>query len=258
MSLKTAMKPFSPLRYFFLALTFLTRLGRPIPVTPDDLGRTLPFFPLIGLVVAAGSVGPVYVLHLLGVGRGLPWLLALILCGCSFIITRGLHWDGWADIWDAWGSGTTGDRFWEILKDSRLGAFGALGLFFGLAGQLILIEHALLTRQWIVLLWAFVHGRAGAVFLAQAGRSLARPGLAQAFLAGAGPIPTLLALIQTLALGLACLSWPRMMLALSLTGLGGLALYLLARKNSGLNGDFLGAMMIWSESAALLSLIPVA
>ena len=46
----------------------------------------------------------------------------------SFILTRGLHHDGLADIADAWGSGARGIKFREILKDSRIGSFGTIVL----------------------------------------------------------------------------------------------------------------------------------
>ncbi len=88
------------------------------------MGRTLSYFPLVGLILglltaglawAAGDLWPPAAIGVLAV----IWLAFL---------TRGLHLDGLADTADAIGSNALRDRALEIMKDSRTGAFGAMAL----------------------------------------------------------------------------------------------------------------------------------
>ena len=63
--------------------------------------------------------------------------------------TRGLHWDGLADLGDASGSGAQGERFWAILRDSRLGAFGALHLLLAFGGMWLTVCWHIKAGQWV-------------------------------------------------------------------------------------------------------------
>ena len=55
--------------------------------------------------------------------------------GAAFYFVTGwaLHLDGWGDVWDGIGSGRTGDRLREVMKDSRLGSFGGASLVIAFA-----------------------------------------------------------------------------------------------------------------------------
>jgi adenosylcobinamide-GDP ribazoletransferase len=176
------------------------------------------------------------------------WLLA----GLNLWLTRGLHWDGWADLWDAWGSGTQGTRFWEVVKDSHTGAFGAIALVMGLGGQIVLLHHALAAHALGTIVFAAVLGRCAAAVLAFLAKSHARQGLGQAFLRQATPQRLAAALALTLALGLLLVPGATLALSLALTTLALLALLRLAREQQGCNGDFLGAAITTAELATLL------
>ena len=89
---------------FLVALTFLTRLGRARITSSEAIARSMSMYPLVGVLIGAA----------LALAALLPlssWVLAWGLAGLNIYLTRGLHWDGWADLWDAWGSGATDDRF---------------------------------------------------------------------------------------------------------------------------------------------------
>ncbi len=231
------------------SLSFLSRIA-PARVYEDAvLARTVKYFPLAGLVIGVLVTLPFY----LGFLRGHPWLQAWTLLMLSLWITRGLHWDGWCDLFDAWGSGARGERFWEIVKDSRLGAFGAMALFMGLAGELVLLHGLLQDRAYEAVVWAFVLGRGTAGALACAGRSLARQGgLGRTFLPGATPWALVLVTAQVIGLGLLTRPVQLMAPALAVAFLGVVELWSLARRMGGLNGDFLGAAVIWGELAGLV------
>jgi len=109
------------------AFTFLTRL----PVSPGwkpeeaDFKHAAWYFPLIGLLLGFISVGVFNVFI-----RFLPGSMALILTlGAGLLLTGALHEDGFADVADACG-GMTQERRLEIMKDSRVGAFGVMALLF--------------------------------------------------------------------------------------------------------------------------------
>ncbi|MCG6860866.1 MAG: adenosylcobinamide-GDP ribazoletransferase [Chromatiaceae bacterium] len=116
-------------RAFLIAGRFLTRLPFPDPgsVSGRDLGRSVAFYPLAGLVIGLLIWG----LARLLVGFGFPDLdlaAALVLVGWVWL-TGGLHLDGLADTADAWVGGL-GDRSrtLEIMKDPRSGPFAVMAL----------------------------------------------------------------------------------------------------------------------------------
>ena len=88
--------------------------------TPEEMGRSVGFFPLVGLVL--GGI-------LLGLDGGLrlflpPQLAAVLVVAAWLALTRALHFDGFLDLFDGLFGGFTPERRLEIMKDSRVGAFG--------------------------------------------------------------------------------------------------------------------------------------
>lgn len=110
------------------ALAFLTRL--PVPPPPDpDLSRAAWSFPLVGLLVGGAAAAT-----RAGADQVLPPLPATLLAiAVAVLLTGALHEDGLADVADAAGAHTSRERRLEILKDPRVGAFGATALILALA-----------------------------------------------------------------------------------------------------------------------------
>jgi adenosylcobinamide-GDP ribazoletransferase len=96
---------------------------------PDWLARSLKYFPLVGIGIGGVSAT---VLMLAGQVWG-PFVAALLAVITSAIVTSAFHEDGLADTFDAFGGGWTIERRLEIMKDSRIGTYGALALVFGVA-----------------------------------------------------------------------------------------------------------------------------
>jgi adenosylcobinamide-GDP ribazoletransferase len=120
------------LRRLACAVQFLTRL--PVPPLGDwrdeRLARSAKYFPLVGILVGALCAG-VFLLARLAWPQGvLPALLAI---AAGVVITGGFHEDGLADTADGLGGGQTRERKLAIMKDSRLGSYGALALGLVLA-----------------------------------------------------------------------------------------------------------------------------
>lgn len=118
-------------RYLIAALGYFTRV--PIPSTlgfdPRDLAGAARYFPLIGAFVgAAGAIVYVIALHVFP-----PAVAVLLSMAATLLLTGALHEDGLADCCDGLGGGATREDALRIMRDPRLGAFGAIGLVMGLA-----------------------------------------------------------------------------------------------------------------------------
>ena len=113
-------------RLFFIALQFFTRLPIPrwVGFEAAWLHHASRYFALVGLVVAAISAA-VYALA--------AWLwpapvAALLATAAGIYATGAFHEDGFADTCDGLGGGVTRERALDIMKDSRIGAYGAIGI----------------------------------------------------------------------------------------------------------------------------------
>ena len=119
------------LTYFLVAVQFLTRI--PVPsfasFGSDWLDRSTKYFPLVG-----GLVGAISALVLWGASQVWPPMIAALLAVIAGIIATGcFHEDGLADTADGLGGGLTRERRLEIMKDSRIGTYGAVALLAVLA-----------------------------------------------------------------------------------------------------------------------------
>ena len=136
------------MKSFILMLGFFTRLPVPkVEFTEEGYRKAVKLMPLVGLVIGAILVLIMFIANLLQV----PALIrsAIVLCAYLFI-TGGLHFDGLADTCDGVLSGRTREQSLEIMKDSRIGVFGTLGIF--MAG---LFYFALFSEVHITALLVF-------------------------------------------------------------------------------------------------------
>jgi adenosylcobinamide-GDP ribazoletransferase len=119
-----------------VAFQFLTRIPMPsIAFETDALSRATKFFPLVGLVVGSGAV---LLQRLLMFHMNRP-LVALIVLIYLVLITGCLHEDGLADTADGFGGGRIKDQILAILKDSRIGSYGATALMLSLLARYLLL-----------------------------------------------------------------------------------------------------------------------
>ncbi len=110
---------------FLLALSFLTSIPVPLGRMSDQkMGQSTRWFPAVGGIVGL-SVASIFPLTKGFLPITVAGAIALTLW---MAITRGLHLDGLADTFDGLGGGSTGERALEIMKDSRIGTFGALAI----------------------------------------------------------------------------------------------------------------------------------
>ena len=216
-----------------------------------NLGKSVGYFPLIGIFLGCLAVFPLW----LGLGCSNFWLQSWLYVLFMAWLSRGLHWDGLADLADACASFSQGEKFWKIIKDSNLGALGALVLFFVLAGYIIVVQTLIANGQWLSLIWAAAAGRLGCLALAGLTLPYKQASLAKIF-EYAKPLPwAIFWMLALLALGGFFISWQACGLAFVLGG--GVVFYLLrlAKKQGGYNGDFLGAAIVLGELIILLAFL---
>jgi adenosylcobinamide-GDP ribazoletransferase len=114
------------LHIFFTALMFYTRIPCPknIDHNPDYLNKASRYFPLIGWIVGGLSF-VAYSLSAMIFSVDLAILLSMI---TGILVTGAFHEDGFADVCDGFGGGWTKEKILTIMKDSAIGAYGAIGL----------------------------------------------------------------------------------------------------------------------------------
>ena len=131
------------LHIFFTCLMFYTRIPCPknIDHNPDYLNKATRYFPFIGWIVGSISFLAFYLFSLF-----LSTETAVILALISSILTTGaFHEDGFADVCDGFGGGWTKEKILMIMKDSAIGAYGAIGLVL-----LFLLKFKLLSESILI------------------------------------------------------------------------------------------------------------
>lgn len=121
------------LELFFIALAYFTRLPVPgwVAFAPEKLSHAARFLPLVGWLVGATGAAVFWL-----AAQVLPIDIAVVLSMAATIrVTGAFHEDGWADTCDGLGGGWTKARVLEIMKDSRIGSFGAISLMLLLLGK---------------------------------------------------------------------------------------------------------------------------
>jgi adenosylcobinamide-GDP ribazoletransferase len=190
---------------FAAALTFLTRIpwGSRREQTPERVGRSLPYFPVVGIIV--GGIGAlVYRAAAFGYTPGVAALLGV---AATSVVTGAFHEDALADVCDAFG-GWTPERRREIMRDSRVGSFGAVGLILLVGAKILLLAGMPPTRAMCALLAGHAVGRWSSVVMTRwfpyraDESSLARP-FGTSATTGAVIVATAIAALATLPLGAA-------------------------------------------------------
>ena len=127
------------IRAFALALQLLTRLPVPSssrPPRPEELGLSVLFFPVVGLLIGALLAGLHTVLWLVD-----PGVLAALVLAMWVLLTGGLHLDGLADTADAWiGGQGHRDRTLAIMKDSRSGPIAIVAVVLVLLAKFAALQ----------------------------------------------------------------------------------------------------------------------
>nr|WP_294563325.1 adenosylcobinamide-GDP ribazoletransferase [uncultured Rhodopila sp.] len=231
------------------AFMLLTRLPVPGSAGAPDVARCVWAFPVVGLVVnlAAGLV------YRLGYEAGLPPLLAAAwTVAAALAMTGAFHEDGLADTADGFGGGGSRERKLEIMRDSRIGSFGALALLLSVLVRVAAISA--LARPGVVaaaLVAAGMLGRSGMVLLVIAIRPARADGMG-ASMGGlrVGPAAAGLGMAVAASFALLPARPAAAVVLLSVAVSLGMA-KLAAAQIGGYTGDVLGACEVATECVVL-------
>lgn len=228
------------------ATTFLTRLPvGPRGAVPKDLGRSLPWFPVVGafvgLVAAAAYLGT---RELAG-----PAVAAVTSVAVSVLLTGALHEDGLADLADALGARDRTHAL-EILRDPAHGTFGTLALVLSIVGRISALATLRGGTVVAVLVGAHVLSRAAAALLLL-GSPARLDGLAASYSRTVTPFHVGAAVLAAVILAGAVLGvWAAA--AAGLAALAAVAAGRIAhRRLGGITGDVLGAAQQGAEFLVL-------
>jgi adenosylcobinamide-GDP ribazoletransferase len=226
---------------FLGALQFLTIV--PVRTKQAALAKSAIFFPLVGALLGLSAAGVVSVAGPVAALLAIVWLMSIT--GC-------LHEDGIADVADAFRAGRSREKIMLILKDSRIGTYGAAALLMS-----TLLRWQALAECTInplrALPAALALSRASMVAMAHFAPPVGE-GLGQEFASGC--TRTITAAVMAQAIAFSFLAGWRLALAMTLAS--GLTLVLariyFLRRLGGVNGDCLGATCILIETVNLVIL----
>jgi adenosylcobinamide-GDP ribazoletransferase len=130
------------IKIFFTALMFYTRIPCPknIDHSPEYINKATRYFPLIGWIVGAISFFIFWLSSLL-FDINIAVLFSLV---AGVLVTGAFHEDGLADVFDGFGGGWSKSKILDIMKDSRVGAYGVIALIFLFALKFFSLSNLLL------------------------------------------------------------------------------------------------------------------
>lgn len=239
---------------FLIALQFLTAIPIPLhrEISPDEVGKSSAYFPLVGLLL--GGI-------LFGIDRGLSLILpsavvnALLIVALVILIGAS-HLDGFIDTCDGFLAGRTPQRRLEIMSDKRVGAFGIAGAcclfitkYAALSGLPATLRMEALLLMPMLSRWAMVY----AIFAFPYARK--PPGLGGVFKQGTNWQRFALATLIAVAVAVILMRWQGLLLmAIFWVIVFGVASLFSSKLGGGLTGDIYGALNEMSEVLVLILL----
>lgn len=222
---------------------FLTRIpvGKWIDYEQGLLARSTLYFPLVGAGVGMIAAGALWLCAL-----AFPLSLAVLLSMLTTILVTGaFHEDGLADSADGFGGAAEKARVLEIMRDSRIGTFGAIALWFLLTAKWILLTHLCelrLETAMLSLIIAHSAGRWSSLWLiwrleyVRAESATAKP-----FASSVTPRRFWLASSAFVLIALLCFNWLAFFIVIAAFVVSAFAAGFFKRRIGGITGDTLGA-----------------
>ena len=245
----------NPLRSFFIALSFLTRIPVPLKgdVSQQEIGQSMLFYPLVGLLI--GCILWLTMQLLCFLSSGFPAdVMAAVVLTLWVLITGGLHMDGLADTADAWVGGQhSRSRTLEIMKDPYCGPIGVAVVVLVLLLKWSALSYLFKSGQNAFILVLPMFSRAVILALFMSAEYVRESGLGSAILEQM-PDQKALWSVLTISLLLSLMVIGFWALLLAFAALYGLRAMMLKRIG-GMTGDTIGACVEIAEAAALIGIV---
>jgi adenosylcobinamide-GDP ribazoletransferase len=241
------------MRLYFIALQFLTIIPLPFSVRceEEDMGRSMALFPIVGLTIGLFLAGLDYLF-----GLAFPRPVAdLLLIAALAVVTGALHLDGLADVCDGLAARGGKERFLAVMKDSRTGAVGVVGLVLGLLLKYEALLHVPLEYKREALIFFPMVARMAQVQMTVGALRARTDGLGAAFIGGAGAVQFAVAYFVTLSAAFLLLGVPGICCIIILYLLTWTVKAWFHRRLGGITGDIIGCASELNEIAALLAIL---
>lgn len=246
------------MKRFFAAWGFLTIIPCPMShQNTDTLGKSVPCYPLVGAILGCMAYGAVWLFaHGLHLPPAVGAVLLTILLGA---FSGGLHLDGLADTADGFLSSRPRERILEIMRDSRIGAMGVLGLFAVLALKIAALASLPLTEVLISAAMMPLAGRVAIVISMSFLPYARQDGLATIFYMHRRHWHAVWAVLFLAGIGFLFWGLKGLSFAIVTVVICGIWALVTFRKIGGATGDTLGAGCEFAECGvplAMLTLLP--
>lgn len=139
------------LQLFFTALQFFTRIPTPAIKNYNNnyLQKSSKYFTWVGVIVGAVAALSYWLIGLI-FSPAISIVLSML---STILLTGAFHEDGFADCCDAFGGGYTKEKILTIMKDSRLGTYGVVGLLFILSIKFLLLLEIAQKTSYPFMIW---------------------------------------------------------------------------------------------------------
>jgi adenosylcobinamide-GDP ribazoletransferase len=235
---------------FLLALQFLTILPVKIKsvIEEKDFGASLASFPVVGLLIG---------LLLTFAAASITFLPALVksamILALYIFITGAIHLDGFADTCDGLYGNRSIEKMLEIMRDSRIGAMGVIGIVLLLLLQFSAMASFPAEALWKILIVMCVFSRWSQVIACRSARYVRKEGKAKSFVEYSRSRDLVVGGIFTMAISVLLMSWKGAAICLiSLVPVSGV-IYYIKTKIGGMTGDTIGAVNEVAEVCVLVS-----
>lgn len=246
-----------PVRHFLLAVQFLTRIPIPgnVRYSPESMAYALYQFPLVGFLLGASSaIAYAALLNLFP-----PVLAATLTLALVIRLTGALHEDGLADLADGLGGSPERERALEIMRDSRIGTYGTLGIVLLILSKVVALSTLEVVPAAGALIAGHVWGRSAIVAIVRWSRYARADGVAEF---SQIPLPRhMLAwpiLVSALAALVLCLATSPLVALAAFLAAGAIAVWVhkyMWRRLGGYTGDGLGTVETLVELVVLMAVV---
>jgi adenosylcobinamide-GDP ribazoletransferase len=238
------------MRLLLISLQFLTIIPLPFDTRyeKEDLGRSTAWFPVTGLLIGGLLVAGNWLIS--------PWIVRplcdALLITLLTLITGALHLDGLADVCDGLAARGSRERFLAVMKDSQVGAIGAVGLVLALLLKWQALQAVPTELKWQALLLFPALARFGQVLTLTGARRARQDGLGAAFAQGGGALPLFIALFTVAAAGYYLLDLRGIAALTAVCILTAAGRTFFQQKLGGLTGDTIGCISELNEILVLV------
>lgn len=237
------------MKRFLIALQFLTILPINIKgkIGEEDYGRSLAYFPIVGLLL-----GVLLALIAFIAGPLPPLVRSILILIIWIIITGGIHLDGFADACDGFYGRRSREEILKIMRDSRIGTMGAVGLTILLLLKFAILSSITQEDLWKVLIVMAVFARWSQALACATSKYARDDGRAKYFMEYARKRDIFTGALFTLILFWLLMDVKGVILFALLLAIVLLFIKCIKGRIGGMTGDTIGAINEVAETAALL------